>query len=166
MENHDSINFEEFQSQTYGTLPISSVADRIMEYVSAAPGNEYELIIGSDSTLSQNHTADFVSAIVVHRKRAGGIYFWCKRKGGDIYTLRQRIFQEAFDSLRVAERLLELLRQKNLTDFRFSIHVDVGPNGETKKMLHEIVGMIKGNGYEVKTKPESYGASSVADRHT
>jgi len=26
--------------------------------------------------------------------------------------------------------------------------------------------MVKGSGYEVKTKPESYGASKVADRYT
>jgi len=35
-----------------------------------------------------------------------------------------------------------------------------------KKLINEIVGMIKGSGFAVKTKPESYGASSVADRHT
>jgi hypothetical protein len=33
-------------------------------------------------------------------------------------------------------------------------------------MIAEVVSMIKGNGYEVKTKPDSFGASKVADRHT
>jgi len=28
------------------------------------------------------------------------------------------------------------------------------------------VGMIRGSGYTVKTKPESYAASKVADRYT
>jgi uncharacterized protein len=62
--------------------------------------------------------------------------------------------------------LIERLKLRNVSDFNLTIHVDVGPNGETKQMLQEIVGMIKGNGFSVKTKPDSYGASSVADRHT
>jgi len=33
-------------------------------------------------------------------------------------------------------------------------------------MLQEIIGMIRGSGFEIKTKPESYGASKVADRYT
>ena len=32
-------------------------------------------------------------------------------------------------------------------------------------MIQEITGMIRANNFEVKTKPESYAASSVADRH-
>jgi len=103
---------------------------------------------------------------VVHRKSRGGIYFWSKRHETQLHTLRDRIFQEALFSLRLAEQLIERLKQKNISDYNLTIHVDVGPNGETKKIMHEIVGMIKGNGFAVKTKPESYGASSVADRHT
>ncbi|MGE5392895.1 MAG: ribonuclease H-like YkuK family protein [Candidatus Saccharibacteria bacterium] len=166
METHDSINFSDFHSPTYGQMDITEVVQKILTYVGEVEGAEYELIIGSDSTLGPNHNADFVSAIVVHRKRSGGIYFWTKRREGHIHSLRQRIFQEALDSLKVAEQLLLRLKEREVTDFRLSIHVDVGPNGETKKMLHEIVGMVKGSGYDVKTKPDSFGASSVADRHT
>jgi len=43
------------------------------------------------------------------------------------------------------------------------IHTDIGQVGETKEMIKEIVGMVKGNGFEVKIKPESFGATSVAD---
>ena len=44
------------------------------------------------------------------------------------------------------------------------IHADVGANGATKDMIKEIVGLIKGNGFEAKIKPEAYVASIVADR--
>lgn len=130
-----------------------------------APGLEYELIIGTDS-MPTGEDAEFVSAIVVHRKNRGGIYFWSKRHETKLHTLRQRIFQEALHSLKLAEQLIEKLKEKDITDFSLTIHVDVGPNGETKQMIHEVVGMIKGSGFAVKTKPDSYGASSVADRHT
>jgi len=69
-------------------------------------------------------------------------------------------------SLKLAEQLIEKLKEKDIVDFNLTIHVDVGPNGETRQMIHEVVGMIKGSGFAVKTKPDSYGASSVADRHT
>lgn len=171
----ESLFFNEFKSPTHGPLDFERVLEKLLDYVGNEPGLEYELIIGTDSMPMANASAEFVSAIVVHRKNRGGIYFWSKRHETSLHTLRDRIFQEAIYSLRLAEQLIKRLREKNL-DFsaegstafvgNLTIHVDIGPNGETKKMLHEIVGMIRGNGFAVKTKPESYGASSVADRHT
>ncbi|MBX4191372.1 MAG: ribonuclease H-like YkuK family protein [Candidatus Doudnabacteria bacterium] len=160
------IFFNEFKSPTHGPLDFDNVLVKLLEYIGSEPGSQYELIIGTDSMPMLGTEAEFVSAIVVHRKNRGGIYFWSKRHETSLHSLRQRIFQEALYSLRLAEQLIERLKQKNILDYNLTIHVDVGPNGETKKMLHEIVGMIKGNGFAVKTKPESYGASSIADRHT
>jgi uncharacterized protein len=161
----DPFVFDNFKSPTHGPLDFDGVLIKLLEYVGTEPGLEYELIIGTDS-MPAGTEAEFVSAIVVHRKNRGGIYFWSKRHETSLHTLRQRIFQEAMYSLRLAEQLIQRLKEKDILDFNLTIHVDVGPNGETKKMLHEIVGMIKGNGFAVKTKPESYGASSIADRHT
>jgi|SRR3989338_9890767 len=165
MNKMNSLHFNDFRSPTHGQLDFDQVLEKLLEYVGNEPGLEYELIIGTDS-MPTGIEAEFVSAIVVHRKSRGGIYFWSKRHETSLHTLRQRIFQEALFSLRLAEQLIERLKEKNISDFNLTIHVDVGPNGETKKMLHEIVGMIKGNGFAVKTKPDSYGASSIADRHT
>ena len=158
--------FEQFRSPTYGVLDFDSTIKRLLDYMGVAPGLEYELIIGTDSLLGQGATAEFVSAIVVHRKNRGGVYFWSKRTETQMHTLRQRIFQEALFSLKLAEQLIERLKQENIVDYNLTIHVDIGPNGKTREMIHEVVGMIKGSGYAVKTKPDSYGASSVADRHT
>jgi len=46
------------------------------------------------------------------------------------------------------------------------IHLDVGRSGETRELIREVVGMVAGSGFDAKIKPESYGASSVADKHT
>ena len=165
-QSKEEVFFNEFRSPTYGRMDFFSVLDKLLKYIGQEPGLEYEFIIGTDSLGNGDKTAEFVSAIVVHRKNRGGIYFWSKRHEVDIHTLRQRIFQEALYSLKLAEQVIEELKNRNILDFRLTIHVDVGPNGETKQMLQEIVGMIKGNGFDVKTKPDSYGASSVADRHT
>ena len=157
--------FNEFRSPSHGVLDFDGVLDKLLGYMGVAPGLDYELIIGTDSMPSGTE-AEFVSAIVIHRKNRGGIYFWSKRHETSLHTLRDRIYQEALYSLKLAEQLIERLRERNVTDFNLTIHVDVGPNGETKQLINEVVGMIKGSGFEVRTKPDSYGASSVADRHT
>ena len=48
----------------------------------------------------------------------------------------------------------------------FSIHVDAGKsdNGKTKELIPELVGWIKSCGYDCEVKPESFVASSIADK--
>ncbi|OGY56735.1 MAG: hypothetical protein A2Y84_01455 [Candidatus Colwellbacteria bacterium RBG_13_48_8] len=69
-------------------------------------------------------------------------------------------------SLDLAKMVIGALRALGPIDFDLEIHVDVGEKGETKQMIQELVGMIRANNFEARTKPESYAASSVADRHT
>lgn len=68
-------------------------------------------------------------------------------------------------SLDIARELLQAMKNYQVPKFDFEIHVDVGENGATKTMIQELVGMIRANNFEAKTKPESYAASKVADRH-
>src|SRR4051812_29921523 len=102
----DQIQFNQFRSPTHGVLEFDQVLEKLLEYVGAEPNMQYELIIGTDSMPSGNE-AEFVSAIVVHRKSRGGIYFWSKRHLTDLHNLRQRIFQEALHSLQLAQQLIE-----------------------------------------------------------
>jgi len=77
------------------------------------------------------------------------------------------MYEEATYSLALAQRLIDEFKKQDLPLEKFlEIHVDVGMGGDTKVMIAEIVGMIRGSGFLCKTKPESFGASSVADRHT
>jgi len=69
-------------------------------------------------------------------------------------------------SLKLAEEVLFNLSQDKNINFDFEVHVDIGSKGKTKEMLQEIIGMVRGSGFDIKTKPESYGASKVADRYT
>jgi len=49
--------------------------------------------------------------------------------------------------------------------FRY-IHADIGEKGATQDMIKEIVGLIRGNGFEPKIKPEAFAASIIADRYS
>ena len=70
-------------------------------------------------------------------------------------------------SLKLAESLVPQIRKRiSPAKYDLEIHIDVGPLGPTREMIREVVGMVTGNGYKAKTKPDSWGASSVADKHT
>jgi hypothetical protein len=43
--------------------------------------------------------------------------------------------------------------------------VDIGEKGRTKTMIQEVVAMVRASNFEVRVKPESYAASSIADRY-
>jgi len=147
-------------------LTADQVVQTIFDFIKADPKRQYKVIIGSDSEKTSDNTADFVSAIVVHRVGNGGRYFWrrieSKRK---YYTLRDRITDEVLMSLDIAKTLLQTMKKFSMPKFDFEIHVDVGENGATKTIIQELVSMIRANHFEAKTKPESYAASKVADRH-
>ena len=69
-------------------------------------------------------------------------------------------------SLDAAQKIVpEIRKHISPTKYDFEIHIDVGPLGPTREMIREVVGMVNGNGFTAKTKPESWGASSVADKH-
>jgi predicted RNase H-related nuclease YkuK (DUF458 family) len=85
------------------------------------------------------------------------------------YNLKQRILEEVFLSCQLALNLKEVLHEKiRGKNFNYQlryIHADIGENGATKDMIKEVIGLIKGNGFEPKIKPESFAASVVADRY-
>ena len=158
---------ETFHSPTYGILTINQIIARISEFVRAFPDQKYRIIIGTDSQSHNGTGVDFVTALVVHRVGGGGIYFWKGYKKTRPYTLKERIYEEALTSLEFAnEFIFHLKGAEELLQIGLEIHVDIGENGKTREMIAEVVAMIKGSGYEVKTKPDSFGASKVADRHT
>ncbi len=157
---------DEFISPSWGTLNLAQVREKVLKFMEAQPEHKYRLVIGSDSQNKNGSETDFVSAIVVHRLGRGAIYFWQRRVDKKRYVLRQRIYEEATLSLALADKFLEITRHDGISRFDVEIHVDIGEYGETKTMIDELVGMIRGSGFRVRIKPDSYGASKVADRHT
>lgn len=160
-----------FISPTVGELSVAEMISEIEDFVNEEPSRFYRLVIGTDSqTRSVNgHTEiDFVTAIIVHRAGRGARYFWKKvKKDVKVPVLRDKIYTETALSLEVAQDVVPDIRKKiTPAKYDFEIHIDVGPLGPTREMIREVVGMVNGNGFKAKTKPESWGASSVADKHT
>jgi len=151
-------------------LTVEEVINDVANFVKDEPGNYYRLVIGTDSQTKSTGgkpEIDFVTAVVVHRKGRGARYFWKKEKKDKIPMLRDKIYTETLLSLSCAQELVPLLRKAvSPAKYDFEIHIDVGPIGPTRDMIKEVVGMVTGNGFVAKTKPEAWGASSVADKHT
>ena len=159
-----------FVSPTKGLLNVEQMLDEISSFVASAPDAFYRVVIGTDSQTKRiNNEAeiDFVTAVVVHKIGHGARCFWRREKQKKKYVLREKIYTETVKSLEFAEQFVPMLRGKiPASAYDLEIHIDVGPVGPTREMIKEVVGMVRGSGYTVRTKPESYGASSVADRHT
>lgn len=151
-------------------MTVEEVINDVANFVKDEPGNYYRLVIGTDSQTKSTGgkpEIDFVTAVVVHRKGRGARYFWKKEKKDKIPMLRDKIYTETLLSLSCAQELVPLLRKAvSPAKYDFEIHIDVGPIGPTRDMIKEVVGMVTGNGFVAKTKPEAWGASSVADKHT
>jgi uncharacterized protein len=112
---------------------------------------------------------NLVTAVLIHRKGFGGKYFWVRRETPNIHSLREKIYAETLASLNFATTFVPLLKKSlngKSPNYNLEIHVDVGEHGDTRDMIKEVVGMVTGNGFVAKTKPEAYGASYVADKHT
>lgn len=177
-----------FFNPTKGNLKIDKVIEELFNYISERPEKFYDIIIGCDS--SSGEEPHFPIVVVILRVGEGGRFFLRKisHKDRKFYSWKTRILEEVFLSCQLALYLREAfkkkiekyerterakcgrrdlslhpLKQKIRYQFCY-IHADVGQNGQTKDMIKEVTGLIRGNGFEPKIKPESFAATTVADK--
>lgn len=148
-------------SPTYGEITFENMCRRIKSYIRADLQSDYTLTIGTDS---QNHEMTKVVLVVaVCRKGKGGIFFYDIRRVKLIDNLRRKIFYETNISLEAANRITEYISLP-IKNTDVLIHVDIGENGKTNALIPEITGWVSNLGYQCLVKPDSYAASSIANR--
>ncbi len=101
----------------------------------------------------------------------GGIFFYEISRRALIRDVRTKLRVETNDSLQVAETLVETMENDKKYEEMYlncpiAIHVDAGNsrNGKTRELIPELVGWIKACGYDCSVKPDSFVASTIADR--
>jgi len=118
--------------------------------------------IGSDS-YCKGKNAYFVTAIIIHRIGKGGRIWYTKSCRKKINSLQEKLLTETTCSTEVAFLLYDLAKLHNV---EIVVHADV--NGilkyESSAFVKEISGYITGQGLICKIKPESFAATTVADR--
>ena len=144
---------------------LDSMVERMYLFADEKPNEPYRIIIGTDSQHTASETV-FVTAIIIHRVGTVAKFFYTRKsvKGDlDIYT---RIMQETTDSLEIIKKIenSEVIHQVGRDNVE--IHIDAGENGKSKKIMEACIAYVKGMGFRFKVKPESFGASHVADRYT
>lgn len=148
---------------------VFKVVQEIADFVEEEPDSFYRVVIGTDSQARRPNGKmglDVVTAIIVHRVGRGARYYWRKERLEMQPVLREKIYMETLMSLEFAQEIVPEIRSKiSPSKYDLEIHIDVGPLGPTREMIKEVVGMVNGNGFTAKTKPDSWGASSVADKH-
>lgn len=150
-------------SPTYGEVSYERMIKLIKNFITKSPHSTYNISVGTDS---QNF--DYTKTVIVvaiHRVGNGGIFFYDIKRVKKITNISQKLFYETSTSLEIATKLSETLQIEEI-DFGISIHVDAGKNGKSSKLIPEIVGWIRACGFDCETKPDSYAASSIADKYS
>ncbi|NLZ93114.1 MAG: hypothetical protein GX922_03730 [Firmicutes bacterium] len=155
----------EFTSPSQGRLTFEETFRAITSYADEQPEEQYKLIIGTDSQPHIDNVC-FVTAIIIHRVGKGARYFFRRMYKHFMNSMRQRIYYETYLSLEAATLITAKLAENGNEQLNVEIHLDVGEQGETKELIREVVGMVIGSGFQVCIKPDSYGASKVADKYT
>lgn len=159
-----------FNSPSRGKLSVTGMMLEISSFVESDPKSSYRLVIGTDSQLKRMNgkaECDYVTAVVIHRIGHGARFFWRKKRIRTSLDLRDKIYKETMQSIELAQKLVpDIKTYMNGSSYRLEIHIDVGSVGPTREMIKEVSGMVTGNGFVAKTKPYSWGASSVADKYT
>lgn len=159
-------NFSKFTSLSNEQMSFAGMLEAIFAFVQEDSDSEYRVIVGTDS--EGYGDVRYVSAVVVHRVGHGGRGFVCRNT---VFTapkaLRQKIYNEALISIALTQELVPSLTETLGEEFiqdNLIIHIDVGQNGDTKDIIREVAGMATGYGFQVRTKPDSFAASNVADK--
>lgn len=164
-----------FRNSQHKNLTFEQVYDLLLNFIKQSPDHQYRLSIGTDSQVEKNTV--FVTAIHLHRVSRGAIGFISTQViSRPIRSLREKIYRETCKTLEVAalftpekiDGLIEPLlnTREHHGDIKFEFHLDVGTSGATKDLIGEMVSIAQGTAFEPKIKPESYAASSYANRYT
>lgn len=150
-------------------LEFEEIPKVLLNFYRNHESDNVSIIIGTDS---QNFSdTKMVSVIAVVAEGHGGIFFYEISHINLIRNVSLKLQTETAASLELAQKLVDLLESSSeyvqmFADCPLSIHVDAGNSdkGKTKALIPELVGWIKASGYDAKTKPESFVASTIADR--
>lgn len=159
-----------FHSQTYGKVGITQIPSKIQDFYNRTKhfDSAFRIIIGTDS---QNFDyTKMVSVVAIVCEGHGGIFFHRITHQPIIKDVRSKLRFETNESLTIASELIDVLEKPEYEELfmncSFSIHIDAGHSekGKTKELIPELVGWIKSCGYDCEVKPDSFVASSIADK--
>ena len=160
-----------FNSETFGKLNIEQIPEKILAFYDKNKKTDgvFQIVVGTDS---QNfNDTKMVTVIAAYKEGRGGIFFYEIDRINRITNVMQKLNAETSRSLEIMMQLASELEEESKykmmrEDILLSIHVDAGwsDKGKTKELIPGLIGWIRACGFEAKCKPESFAASSIADK--
>ena len=160
-----------FTSETYGKVNIEQIPEKILEFYNKnkAIDGTFQIVVGTDS---QNFSdTKMLTVIAAYKEGHGGIFFYEIDRINRITNVKQKLNTETSKSLEIMMQLAgeleeEVKYKEMIGNTLLSIHVDAGwsDKGKTKELIPGLIGWIRACGFEAKCKPESFAASSIADK--
>lgn len=116
--------------------------------------------IGTDSQRT-DRIQWYVTAICLLKPGKGGRAWYTKIPTPKAASLRQKLVQEAWNSVQTALELEPFLP----AGCEITIHLDANPNVKFRSSdsVKELVGMVVGQGFKYYLKPEAWAANAVGD---
>lgn len=127
-------------------------------FVRAATEAGQEVHVGTDS-LQTGRWTQFVTVIAVLTPGKGGRAAYSREVVPRIVSLRERLLKEVWRSVEIALSLSGSARGE------MTVHVDANPEERymSSRYVQELVGMVVGQGFRARIKPEAWCASHAAD---
>lgn len=157
-------------------MAFEDVVSYILGFVKKNPAGVYTLAIGTDSQVKSNSTV-FISAIMIYRHGKGA--WGCMSKFSTprrIANLREKISIETLLTQQIAymfkpdilDKIIEIILPylDKGSEFHHEVHIDIGKSGASRKLINEMTSYFAGMEFETKIKPNSYVASSYANKYT
>ncbi|MEB1809446.1 MAG: ribonuclease H-like YkuK family protein [Bacillaceae bacterium] len=167
-----------FQNLSRKHMTFQEVFQYICSFMEKEPASTYRLIIGTDSQVHGKYTR-FVTGIVIRREGKGA--WGCIRKF-DIPTRIEGLHSKISIETTLTEQIAQLFtiqRKKQMiniilphikegSSLTIEGHIDVGQGArnKTKVYVEEMVKRIEEHGMKPFIKPQSFVASSYANRYT
>ena len=158
-----------FKSPTYGEVSIGKMIDIMRAFYERNKHFDmpFNVIIGTDS---QNFSkTKIVTVCAMQCEGHGGIYFYRVENVDRIQNVIAKLNYETHMSLDWANKILMEMTETTedlFVNVNFAIHIDAGysDKGKTKSLIPSLVEWIHSCGYECYVKPDSFAASSIANK--
>ncbi|AZV43188.1 ribonuclease H-like YkuK family protein [Peribacillus asahii] len=167
-----------FQNLQEKEMTFEQVFDRIIRFMTLNSNGNYRLMIGTDSQVHERHTV-FITGIVILNEGKGA---WACIRKVTIPRRMDRIHERLSHETSLTEEVVSLFTEekKNVmidivlpfiykgATFTMEGHLDIGSGNrnKTKIFVEEMTARIESMGLEPKIKPNSFVASSYANRFT
>ncbi len=140
-------------------MTLSGKEITLKEFLAQYNDKDWNLFIGTDSQTKGRRTK-FSTVLLAWKEGYGAFGVEHRSVQLNIRNLRDQLIQETWLSIECAQTV------KTLVDKDVIIHLDVSqsPKFKSGRYKNELTGFVRGFGFNYELKPNSWAASSVADK--